>query len=254
MPIDQQRKEEADYLADKLSAVVAEARSGASSSDKIKIGLQVAQFLVVGVIGTGIAVYAEGIKEQNEKANLAFETALKQTESRTTQAKVVQDIMPFLFDSKDETKPKAAILIISRFIDDDFALKIAALVNNDGARSAADQIQAEPQVVKVTVPLAAPEKSGWVYLGRYDGDWKSQYFEFPNGKSPDELVKDKVVITLKDKILSANLRKEPMRQQEAGSNQSVIGTVKPSDRLQINRVEPRYGTTFMWAFVSILPH
>jgi hypothetical protein len=249
--MDPQRHEEADYLADKLATVIAEARSKPSTSDKIRIGLQVAQFIVVGVIGTGVAWYGEQIKEQNQLANEKVISALKETETRATQAKVVQEIVSLLFDTKDETKPKAAVLIIKQFIDPAFALQIAELVPSQGTKAAADQIL-QSEAAKAIPIAAANAKAGWVYLGRYEGEWKTQLFDFPREKSPDDLSREKSIIKVKSSVGRVTLRNEPMRADDPSSSQSIIGAVKISDRVQIDRVEPRLGSSFMWGFVRFV--
>ena len=252
--MDSQGHEEADYLANKLSTVIAEARSKPSMADKIRIGLQVAQFIVVGVIGTGVAWYGEQIKAQNQLANDKVVSALKETETRATQARVVEEIVNLLFDTKDETKPKAAVLIIKQFIDPAFALQIAELVPSQGTRAAADQIlQSEAaRAIPVAVEASANAKSGWVYLGRYDGEWTTQLFDFPRDKGPDDLSREKSIIKVKPSVGSVTLRKEPMRADDPSSSHSIIGAVKPSDSVQIDRVEPRLGSSFMWAFVRFV--
>ena len=236
-----------------------------SFPEKLKIGIQLAQFIVVGVIGTCVALYGERIKEDNAAAarrsqeqNDKVLQVLRETETKTTQAKVVQEILNFLFDTKDEAKPKAAVLIIRRFIDAEFALQIAELVSTPGTKAAADQIiQAEaakpvPSILIATTPPGG-RKQGWVYLGRFEGDWKTKYFEFPSDKTPDDLVRDKTVIWVKPQIGAANLRKEPMRAQDPDSSKNVVGVVRHADRLQIDQVEPRLGTSNMWAHVSVVP-
>lgn len=96
-------------------------------------------------------------------------------------------------------------------------------------------------------------KTGWVYLGRYDGGWKTQYFEFPSDKTPTELEKNKLVIHVKANPGAANFRLELPDHGTKPDGQSVVGIVHKQDNLQIDRVEAVPGTAFMWAHVVLLP-
>lgn len=269
MTIDTQSQEQADYLAEKLGSLLKELRARSSWMDKISIGLQVMQFVVVSVVGTAVTWYADKIKTQQEAHNETITQQLREEENRAAKAKVVLEFMPALADPTDKLRPKIALKAIETFIDLGFANQLTGMVATpalkEGLVVIQDQRQAQVEpVAQPATPDAKPQESGWVYLGNYDPvfrdkPWQTQYFVVHGQETdsdtlptPDELAKGKI-IHVSQAVAEANLRNTRPQNGVKLDQNSVIRHVGVKDLLTLDHVEPVAGTKLYWGHVTMNP-
>ena len=216
-------------------------------SEKIKIGLQAANFLTVGIVGIVLSFYANGIKEQQEKQN-----------TQSVQAKVILDFMGPLLDASDRKKPQIALHAIETFINPKFSNEIAIIVNSEAGNERLDQLQSKPVTVDGADPASAGSAKGrgWIYLGSWRADtgnpvWETRYFNFPRDKSPADIGREKPELKVLDSVLGANLRSEAPTNGHWLDGKTVIGRVKVGDVAKVLEVEPVPNTRFYWAKVEV---
>ena len=249
-------EDQVTQIAEKVATVLKDRIAETPRSEKIKIGLQVAQFLVVSIVGTLLSFYVERIKAQQEDHNAAVTRQFKELETKALQAKVIQDFMNALVDASDHKRPVIALRAIEMFVSKDFALDVGKVINSDAAVERLDQIQAQVQPVAPAV-AAPPEKQGWVYLGSYRvtgggaAAWETRYFDFPKDKSPADIEKEKIKIRVLGTAKAANLRSLPPTSDGRLTANTVIRQVSPSDTMKVVDVEPVPNTSFHWAKVEL---
>jgi len=260
MPLDKDRQEEADYMAEKLADLLKESRSLSDRRENRAFYLQVAQFVVTGIVATILAAYGTIIQQhqerQDELAKQAQQT-LQQEEAQTTKAKVILDFMPALADTQDASKAKIALQAIEKFIDIDFAKNVTVIINTpalkEGLAGIQDNLQAQLQPVSAPAAGGA-QKTGWVYLGNYvNSAWAPRYFTGSGQSdlpSPLDLVAGKSTISVKAEIGAANLRSQPPSSGTRLTATSVLAQVHTNEKLKVDDVQPVPGTTFWWAHVT----
>jgi hypothetical protein len=261
-------RDRADELVEKFGAMLKESHATNERTEKIKIGIQIAQFVLVGLVGTAITFYADRIKSEQERHNQEIAASLKEDETKAAKAKVILEFIPALSDPQDRMKPKIALQAIEKFIDIDFAQKITLLVNTPAIREGFVQIQDEQQAKIEPVSAAAktPDatasdkaEDGWVYLGNYDtsrgeNPWQTQYFVVQGqeaGKLPAPKELEKATVHVSDSVGMSNLRSDMPRNGVRLEQASVIRHVKSNEKLSVVRVEAVPGTKLYWASVRI---
>ncbi|HSS87301.1 MAG TPA: hypothetical protein VLL30_26435 [Reyranella sp.] len=272
MPDGDTARERTDELVEKIGAMLKESHATNERTEKIKIGIQIAQFIFVGIVGTAITFYADRIKSEQERHNQEIARSLQEDETKAAKAKVILEFIPALSDPQDKMKPKIALQAIEKFIDIDFAQKITVLVNTPAIKEGFVQIQDERQAKIEPVPGAAktadataatPDKAqeaGWVYLGNYDpanGEkpWQTQYFvvqgqEKEPNKFPDPKMLAGKTVHVTDSIGMSNLRSDMPRNGVRLEQAVVLRHVKSNEMLKVVQVEAVLGTKLYWARVT----
>ncbi len=262
MALDKERQEEADYLAAKLAEMMKDQRS---PGDNRIFYLQVAQFVVTGIVATILAAYGMIIQQHQQAQDALMKEAQQHVQEQETQAakaKVVLDFMPALADNQDVPKAKIALQAIEKFIDIDFAHNITVIVNTpalkEGLASIQDTMQAKLEPVSAPPSGPAPaQRAGWVYLGDYSGSgWTSRYFSIsgkPDLASPQELAAGKPEIGVRADVGAANLRSQPPTSGTRLNISSVLGQVRGGEKWRVDEVQPVPGTSFWWAHVTKTP-
>jgi hypothetical protein len=282
MSDDSAGRERTDEMVEKIGAMLKESHATnarTERTERIKIGIQVAQFIVVGIVGTAITFYADRIKSEQERHNQDIAAGLKEDETKAAKAKVILEFIPALSDPQDKMKPKIALQAIEKFIDLDFAQKITVLVNTPALNEGLARIQderlakiepvpaapkadtaAKPADAPSAVATAAPD-AGWVYLGNYDpshadNPWQTQYFvlqgqEREPAKLPEPKALERQTIHVSDMIGMSNLRSDMPRNGVRLEQASVLRHVKTKEMLKVLQVEAVPGTKLYWARVTI---
>lgn len=277
MPDDIAGRERSDELVEKIGAMLKASNATNERTERIKIGIQVAQLVLVGVVGTAITFYADRIKSEQERHNQEIAASLKEDETKAAKAKVILEFIPALSDPQDRMKPKIALQAIEKFIDLDFAQKITVLVNtpalNEGLARIQDErlakIEPVPAAAKVDTAAKTPDaaattsdkavEEGWVYLGNYDpsqegNPWQTQYFVLQDqeaGKFPAPKTLENQSVHVSDNIGMSNLRSDMPRNGVRLEQASVLRHVKSKEMLKVLRVEAVPGTKLYWARVTV---
>jgi hypothetical protein len=275
MPDDIAGRERSDELVEKIGAMLKASNATNERTERIKIGIQVAQLVLVGIVGTAITFYADRIKSEQERHNQEIAASLKEDETKAAKAKVILEFIPALSDPQDKMKPKIALQAIEKFIDLDFAQKITVLVNtpalNEGLARIQDErlakIEPVPAAAKTDTaaktadaPAATSDKApeaGWVYLGNYDpsheeNPWQTQYFVVDKEpKFPDPKMLAGKTVHVSDNIGMSNLRSDMPRNGVRLEQASVLRHVKSKEMLKVLQVEAVPGTKLYWARVTV---
>ena len=87
MPDDIAGRERSDELVEKIGAMLKASNATNERTERIKIGIQVVQLVLVGVVGTAITFYADRIKSEQERHNQEIAASLKEDETKAAKAK-----------------------------------------------------------------------------------------------------------------------------------------------------------------------
>ncbi len=196
----------------------------------------------VVIAGAGLIINSSYNERQSSR-----EADAQQRQHELSKVQTLSTFMPYLSGTK-ETR-EAALYAITALGYPELSIRLGSFQKGETATS--DNImRAAPASVAATVALPAPpagrEEPAWVYLGEFDGGWKTRYLDFDTRLKPENLVGNSYAV--RGETGAVNVRAG--MPTDNGEFPRVARTLRSGAHVKILEVRQWLTTGYTWARIS----